>query len=198
MKLVAATNNSNKLREFKEILSPLGFKVISQIEAGIDTDVEETGLTFAENAFLKAEAVYSACQMGAVADDSGLEVDELNNEPGVHSARYTGNHSDSDEDRCRLVLSKMKGKKNRDARFVASICCILDDNKVLRCEGVCNGVLAEEMKGENGFGYDCIFIPNGYSVTMAELSAEEKNKISHRGMALKELAEELRSIYNAK
>ncbi|NCB51851.1 MAG: RdgB/HAM1 family non-canonical purine NTP pyrophosphatase [Clostridia bacterium] len=196
MKLILASNNANKLREFGEILEGAGIEIISQREAGCDFEVDETGATFEENAFLKAEAVMKATGEPAVADDSGLEVDALGGEPGVHSARYTGSHDDTDENRRLFLLSKLESEEHREARFVSSICCVFPNGDVLRARGTCEGVIARDMRGENGFGYDALFIPEGYDKTMAELSADEKNAISHRGRALRKFADELRK-YNA-
>jgi len=196
MRLILASNNANKVREFGEILEGAGIELLSQREAGCDFEVDETGTTFEENAFLKADAVMKATGMPAVADDSGLEVDALGGEPGVHSARYTGSHDDTDLNRRLFLLSKLAGEEHRPARFVSSICCVFPNGDVLRARGTCEGVIAREMRGENGFGYDAVFIPEGYGKTMAELSAEEKNAISHRGRALRKFADELRK-YNA-
>lgn len=184
-KIIAATKNKNKVREFKEILPD--FDIITQEEAGIDLDVEETGTTFRENALLKAKAIFEKTNIPALADDSGLEVDALGGEPGVYSARYGGEGLD-DRGRLNLVLEKMKNveDENRKARFVCSIAFVTKD-KTYEAEGVCEGVLIREPKGENGFGYDPIFYVPQMGKTTAEMTPEEKNAISHRGKALRNL-----------
>ncbi len=192
MKMILASNNAHKVREFGEILAESGIELISQRDAGCDFEVDETGDTFEENAFLKADAVMRATGEVAVADDSGLAVDALNGEPGVRSARYTGRHDDTDYHRRLFLLQKLQDEEHRTARFVSSICCVFPDGRVLRARGECEGTITREMLGENGFGYDCIFQPEGFDRTMGQLSAEEKNAISHRGRALRDFAEKLR------
>jgi non-canonical purine NTP pyrophosphatase, rdgB/HAM1 family len=188
MKLVLASDNAHKLREFRELFRTLGAELLSKKEAGVAGEVDETGETFEENAFLKAEAVMRASGLPAIADDSGLCVDALGGEPGVRSARYTGSHADSDEDRYRLVLKNLGGRTDRGARFVCALCCVFPDGDVLRARGECEGEILFAPKGENGFGYDPIFRPAGYDRSMAELTMEEKNAISHRGNALRAFA----------
>lgn len=191
MRFILASGNTKKLAELKEILSGMELEVISQKEAGINLDVEETGVTFEENAFLKAEAACRASGWPAIADDSGLMVEALGGEPGVYSARYGGDGLD-DRGRLLLLLKNMEQKKNRNAKFVSSIACVFPNGDVLRGRGECAGEILEGEKGENGFGYDPIFYLPKIGKTMAELSAEEKNKISHRGMALKNFEAVLR------
>lgn len=183
MKIIAATKNKNKLREFGEILK--GFEIISQEEAGLDIDVEETGSTFEENSMLKARAIYEACKIPAIADDSGLVVDALGGEPGVYSARYGGEGLD-DRGRVELLLKNMKDvpHKERTARFVCAI-TLVDGDKVITARGECEGIIAHEPSGENGFGYDPVFFVEKYKKTLAEVTPEEKNAISHRGKALR-------------
>ena len=183
-KLILASNNEKKLKELREILSDMDFEVISQRDAGCDFEVDETGETFEENAYLKAIAVTKATGFTAIADDSGLAVDALNGEPGVHSARYGGSHDESDEFRLRLLLKNMDGRENRSARFVSCICCTLPEGTILRTRGECEGEIICEPRGSGGFGYDPIFEVHGTGKTMAELAPEEKNSISHRGKAL--------------
>ena len=195
MKLILASNNAHKLDERRAILSSLGMEVVSQKELGLDLEPEETGTTFEENSYIKAKAVMDACGMPAIADDSGLMVDALGGEPGVYSARYTGNHDDSDEDRYRYLLKKLGDSEQRTARFVSCICLTFPNGDILRARGTCEGSILYGPRGENGFGYDPIFLPDGFDRSMAELSPEEKNRISHRGNALKILKEELRSYY---
>ena len=188
-KLVMATNNANKLREAREILSPLGIEVLSQREAGADCDPEENGATFAENAYIKAKAVYETVGLPTIADDSGLCVDALDGGPGVYSARYApeGQH------RAKL-LSEMKEvpDEKRGAAFKCTI-CFLDENGHTELTGECRGAIGHEMSGTNGFGYDPVFVVGDR--TMAELSADEKNEISHRGAALRELYRFLKERY---
>ena len=197
MRLILASNNAHKAREFREILAPLGIEIVTQGEAGCNFEVDETGETFEANAFLKAEAAMKATGEAAVSDDSGLEVDALGGAPGVHSARYTGRHEDSDADRRALLMKNLAGVEQRAARFVSAICCVFPNGDVINARGTCEGRIAEYEKGENGFGYDCMFIPEGEGRTMAELSAEEKNAISHRGAALREFARLLKEYNNA-
>lgn len=185
MKIVLASDNENKLREFRELLAGSGVEILSKTEAGCLLEVEETGATFAENARQKAVAVMRAAAMPALADDSGLCVDALGGAPGVYSARYTGRHGDSDQDRYRLLLKNMEGETDRRARFVCALCCAFPDGTFLEAQGECPGRLLEAPQGENGFGYDPVFLPDGCSESMGALSAEEKNAISHRGRALR-------------
>lgn len=189
MKIIAATKNKNKLREFGEILK--GFEIISQEEAGVDIDVEETGTTFEENSYLKAKAIYDITGITTIADDSGLCVDALNGEPGVYSARYGGEGYD-DKGRVQLLLENMKDVPNeeRTARFVCVI-TLVGDEGVLTARGECEGRIDYEPKGENGFGYDPVFYVDRFEKTLAEVTPEEKNSISHRGKALKIFAEKL-------
>ena len=195
MKFVLATHNPGKLKEMADILSGLGVEVVSPADVGISVDVEETGTTFAENAMLKAKAICAASGLPAIADDSGLEVDALDGAPGVHSARYTGRHDDTDAARNELLLHNLGDRTDRTARFVSCICCTFPNGDVLRARGTCEGSILFAPRGENGFGYDPLFLPDGYDCSMAELRPEEKNAISHRGNALKILKEELRNYY---
>ena len=184
-KFVIATNNPHKVEEFKKILSPMGIDCYSLKELGIVCDAEETGTTFAENAYIKAKAVYDLCKLPTVADDSGICVDALDGAPGVFSARYGGDGYD-DPGRMFLLLKNMEGQENRAAHFTSSISCVLNDEVVLGAEGYIFGQLTREPRGTNGFGYDPIFLPDGYSQTTAEMDGEAKNAISHRGNALRE------------
>lgn len=182
-KIVFATNNKNKLREAGEILAPLGIEVISQREAGADCDPEENGVTFADNAVIKAKAVYDVVKCPVIADDSGLCVDALDGRPGVFSARYAPN-----EEKCARILDEMKDVPDdkRSAYFECVIACF-DGKEVITFSGRCTGKIGYEEKGTNGFGYDPIFMYDGRS--LAEMTADEKNEISHRGAALKSMAE---------
>ena len=190
MRMVLSTDNAHKIKEFAQILSGSGIELIGKSEAGCHVSVEETGSSFAENAYLKAAAVCQATGLPAIADDSGLCVDALGGAPGIYSARYTGSHEDSDESRYRYLLQQMEGVEDRSARFVSAICCVLPDGTVLRAEGVCQGSILCAPAGENGFGYDPIFQPEGFEVSMSQMSPEEKNAISHRGRALREFQRE--------
>ena len=170
-------------------------EILSQREAGCNFEVDETGTTFAENAYLKAKAVFDATGEATVADDSGLMVDALNGEPGVYSARYApGGHDASDEEKYMYLLSKLEGVTDRKAKFVSSICCLLPGGAEIRTEGECPGQILTQPHGEGGFGYDPVFMPDGYSDSMAVLGIERKNKISHRAQALKKFKTELRKI----
>lgn len=188
MKLILASNNKDKLREFKEILEPLGYEIRSQREEGINIEAEETGETFFENSAIKAQAVYDIAHLPVISDDSGLEVDYLGGEPGVYSARYGGEEVD-DIGRCYLVLDKLQGvpDEKRTARFVAVISYIDENGKLSQFRGTIEGRIGYERRGEHGFGYDPIFMVGDKST--AEISPEEKNKISHRGKALMMLKE---------
>jgi XTP/dITP diphosphohydrolase len=191
MKAVLASNNPGKLRELNTILSALGLEVIFQREAGLNLDVEETGTTFEENSLLKAQAACQASGMIAIADDSGLEVDALNGAPGVYSARY-GTPDLDDQGRTALLLKNMEGKEERACRFVSVVTCCFPDGRVLVARGTCEGQVAENPQGDNGFGYDPIFYVPELEKTFAQLSDEEKNARSHRGRALQKLAELLK------
>ena len=183
MKLVLASKNAHKLVEMKDILSRLGVEVVLESEAGVDVDVEETGATFEENAYLKAHAVMEASGLPAIADDSGLCVDALNGAPGVYSARYGGPGLD-DAGRYKLLLENMRGQLDRRCKFVSAICCCFPNGDTVTARGECQGTLAYAPKGADGFGYDPIFFVPGLKKTFAELLPEEKNAISHRGNAL--------------
>ncbi len=192
MKLIIASHNEGKLREFRDILEPLGFSVLSQAEAGIAQDVEETGATFAENAVLKARAVYEAARCCVIADDSGLEVNALGGEPGVRSARYKG--LGTEHARRMAVLEGLEGKEDRSARFVTCICFLDEAGEAHLFTGVWNGVIAEREEGSAGFGYDPIFISaDGGGRTTASLPLSFKEAHSHRAKALRDLTAWLRS-----
>ena len=191
MKFIMATNNAHKVIELSRILLPLGIEVVSAKDAGITLDdVEETGTTFAENAFLKANSAYKKTGMSVVADDSGLCVDALDGRPGVYSARYGGEGATDSEKNAKL-LDELRNvdDANRTAHFTSAICCILEDGTRIDVEGICNGKISFEPHGKGGFGYDPIFICG--DKCYAELSGEEKDAISHRGIALRKLKAEL-------
>ena len=183
MKLVLASKNKKKLVEMNAILSQLGIEVCSEAEAGVDVDVEETGTTFEENSLLKARAVMEASGLPAIADDSGLCVTCLNDAPGVYSARYGGEGLD-DTGRYQLLLANMRGQLDRSAKFVSVITCCFPNGDVITARGECPGTIAFAPMGEGGFGYDPVFFVPGLKKTFSQLSAEEKNAISHRGKAL--------------
>ncbi len=190
MQLVLASNNAHKAEEFSRVLSPLGYTVITQRQAGVEIEVEENGTTFAENAKLKAEAVYRLTGLPTVADDSGLEVDALDNAPGVYSARYGGADA-TDADRCRKLLQELSDvpPEQRTARFVC-VLYYLDENEIGHTvRGECHGTIGYAPRGENGFGYDPIFMVGDQS--FAELTADQKDRISHRGKALELFVKQL-------
>ena len=193
MKLVVATNNQGKVKEFKQLLEPLGFKPVSLRDEGIVIDVAEDGETFAENAHIKAQAVYEICKCPVLADDSGLEIEFLGGAPGIYSARYAGEDA-TDADRCSKVLSELEGVdiSMRSARFACALYCIIDDDTEYSVLGTMNGFIGTEPMGENGFGYDPIFMIDE-ETSVAMISDEEKNKISHRAEAMRKLAEVLRA-----
>lgn len=190
MKVLAATGNKGKIREFSQILSPLGFETVSPKDIGIDIDPEETGTTFAENALIKAQAFMQAANMPVIADDSGLMVDFLGGAPGIYSARYA---EGSDADRCNKLLKNMEKADNRSARFVSSVAMVFPDGTAVEAEGTCEGEITTSPAGENGFGYDPVFYIPSMKKTVAQMSADEKNAISHRGKALRLLAEKLKN-----
>ena len=187
--LVFATNNQHKTAEVTQLLAGQ-YKILNLRDIGCTTDIPETGSTFAENAELKTTYVQTHYQMDCFADDSGLEVEALNNEPGIYSARYAGEGGDAAN--LELVLKKMEGQTNRKARFKTIISLIQNNQKYL-FEGVINGSLRRKSAGVKGFGYDPIFQPDGYEITFAEMSMEQKNEISHRGQAMKKLITFLQS-----
>lgn len=197
-KLIIASNNAGKLREFRELLSPFGFDVISMREAGFNEEIIEDGETFEENAHIKARAVFEALKLPTIADDSGLEIDFLNGAPGVYSARYAGENA-SDKERCAKVLEEMRGavRELRDARFVCSIYFIFDDENEYSVSGEVRGYIGDEPVGENGFGYDPIFMLDDER-SMATITEIEKNKISHRAKAFEKLADILKKKFNTK
>ena len=189
MKLVLASKNEKKLIEMQEILSRLGVEVCLESDVGVNVEVEETGTTFEENSLLKARAGMEASGMAAIADDSGLCVDALGGAPGVYSARYGGEGLD-DTGRYRLLLENMRGLP-RSARFVSVITCCFPNGDVLTARGECPGTIAYAPMGEGGFGYDPVFFVPQLKKTFAQLTHEEKNAISHRGLALSAFRDEL-------
>lgn len=196
MKFVIATNNGKKLRELRAILDDFGIEALSLSEAGIVSDVEETGKTFEDNARLKAQAAMKCAGLPAIADDSGLVVDALHGEPGIYSARYGGDACQNDIERYELLLRNMHAVSDdaRSARFVSAICLSFPDGREVMTRGEIEGEILRAPQGEGGFGYDPIFFLPGEGVSMAELSAERKNEISHRARALYELRGKLKKI----
>lgn len=195
MKLVLASKNKKKIAEMNQILGSLGIEVCSQEEAGVNLEVEETGITFEENSLLKAKAVMEHSGMPAIADDSGLCVDALGGAPGVYSARYGGEGLD-DAGRTRLLLENMKGQSPRTARFVCVITCCFPNGDVITARGECEGTVAFAAMGQGGFGYDPVFFIPGLKKTFAQLEAQEKNAISHRGKALEIFQKKLEDYLN--
>ena len=190
MKLIIASNNKDKIKEIKEILSSQFDEIISIREAGINHETIEDGNTFMENAIKKAKEICEISGCASLADDSGICVDALNGEPGIYSARYSGEHG-NDEMNNQLILKNLNEKTNRKAHYTCAMALFFPDGKSITAEGYWHGEIAYELKGENGFGYDPLFIPEGFNCTSAELSPEEKNNISHRRNALNLLLEKL-------
>ncbi len=193
MDYIIATHNMKKRDEMQRILAPLGIRVLLAEEAGIElTDAEETGTTFEENAFIKAESGCRESGMPCIADDSGLAVDFLDGAPGVYSARYAGEHGDDDANNKKL-LKALDGvePEDRGAAFVSVACCVYPDGTKLIARGECRGTIGYEEIGSGGFGYDPLFLPVEYGgeKTMAQLTAEEKDAISHRGKSVRKLAD---------
>lgn len=191
MKIIAATKNQGKIREIQEILSPLGFEVISQQDAGYDLDILETGDTFEKNALIKARALAMICDEYVLADDSGLCIDALDGRPGIYSARYAGEGA-TDADKVTKILCEMDGIKERDAKFVTSAAFIFPDGTEITASGEVLGHITQTPSGENGFGYDPIFYSEELQKTFAEATDDEKNSVSHRGRALAALCEKLK------
>ena len=191
MKIIIATHNKHKLAEMARILEPMGYEVVTDRDLGIElTDAEENGKTFLENARIKAESGCRESGLPCIADDSGLCVDALNGEPGVYSARYSGEHG-NDAANNEKLLNNLKNvpDEKRTARFVCAICVSFPDGNEITAEGACEGKIGYEYKGNNGFGYDPLFMVGDRS--FAEFSAEEKDAVSHRGNALKKLQSKL-------
>ncbi|MFR1114478.1 MAG: XTP/dITP diphosphatase [Blautia sp.] len=191
-KIIFATGNEGKMREIRRILSDLDVEVLSLKEAGIHADIVEDGKSFRENAIIKAKAVCQWTGEVVLADDSGLEIDYLNGEPGIYSARYLGEDT-SYRIKNQNLIDRLEGvsDENRTARFVCVIAAVYPDGTVKTARGTMEGVIGYEERGENGFGYDPIFFLPEYGCSSAELSMEEKNKISHRGKALRAIKEVL-------
>ena len=191
-KILIATNNKGKAKDFETLFVPYGFDVQTLNDLEQDIDVEETGVTFEENAILKAETVSQMLGITVIADDSGLEIDELQGAPGVYSARYAGEPK-NDEANIDKVLSELQGvpEGERTARFRCVLAVAGPGRETVTFSGSCEGLILEERRGSNGFGYDPIFYAPEKGLAMAELTPEEKSQISHRGAALRQLKEQL-------
>lgn len=200
-KFILASNNAHKIKEIKEILKDFDFEILSLKEAGIDIDIEEDGKTFEENSFKKADEIRKYLvskgenNFIVMADDSGLEVDYLNGEPGIYSARYAGEHG-NDAKNNEKILNELKGVKEEDrkANFICVIVAVTDKGEKIVAEGKSYGVILEELSGNEGFGYDPLFFVPEYKKTFAEMTSDEKNAISHRGRALEKLKSNLQEI----
>ena len=194
MKVVLASKNPHKLVEISQITEKFGFDLVLQSELGVDIDVKETGTTFEENSLIKAEAVMKATGLPALADDSGIAVDALNGEPGVYSARYGFDESLDDWGRLQLLLKNMEAvpDEQRQAKFVCVITMVTPDGEKIQARGEIHGMLTRAPRGENGFGSDPIFYYPPLGKTTAELTAEEKNQVSHRANALKVFYDKLK------
>ncbi|ANU23623.1 XTP/dITP diphosphatase [Planococcus donghaensis] len=195
--IVIATQNKGKAKDFEALLAPLGYEVLTLLDVAQDMDVEETGVTFEENAILKAEAVAKALNIPVISDDSGLEIDALNGEPGVYSARYAGGEK-SDSANIDKVLEKLAGvpENERTARFRCVLAVAAPGQQTQTFSGSCEGKILDARRGENGFGYDPIFYVPSLKKAMAELLPQEKAAISHRGNALRELKQSLPNWLN--
>lgn len=191
MRVIAATKNKGKIREISEILGELGIEVISQVDAGIDVEVLETGKTFLENARIKAQAVALLCDDAVLADDSGLCVDALGGAPGIYSARYAGEDA-TDRDKIEKLLGELGEEINREAHFETAVSFILPDGREISASGTVPGRITKEPSGEGGFGYDPIFFSDELGKTFGDASDEEKNSVSHRARAIKALFEILK------
>lgn len=195
MKIVLASRNEHKIRELQTLLSKHieGIEILSLDSVGITEDIEENGSTYRENALIKARAAASSGYIG-VGDDSGLSVRALGGAPGVFSARYAGEHGDTDANNA-LLLKNLEGESDRFAEFVCTVACVFPDGREpILVEGRTQGVIIDDARGEAGFGYDPLFYYEPYQKTFAELSAEEKNSVSHRGKAIEAFARELKKI----
>jgi XTP/dITP diphosphohydrolase len=192
-KIIFASNNQGKIKEVKQICADLDVEIVSLKEAGIDIDIDENGTTFEENALIKAETICKLTGELTIADDSGLEVDYLGKAPGVHSARYMG-YDTSYDIKNQAIIDQLDGveDKDRTARFVCVMAAAFPDGEHFTTRGTMEGIIAHSIQGENGFGYDPIVYLPEFQKTSAQLSAEEKNKISHRGKALELLKEKLK------
>lgn len=186
--IMIATSNKGKVREYKSLLEPLGY-IVHDLSELDPIEIDENGSTFQENALIKAKSIKDKCNMTVIADDSGLEIDALNKEPGIHSARYLEGHDYSYKNK--VLLERMKGKTNRTARFVCAI-ALCDETGDHLFTGVMEGKINDQAAGDNGFGYDPIFLVEQFGKTSAQLTMEQKNSVSHRGIATRELLDYLK------
>ncbi len=191
MKLIFATNNPDKLKELQQLLGK-NIELLSLNDIGCEEEVPENHTTLEENAAEKASYIYKKYKLNCFADDTGLEIEALNNEPGVYSARYAGQEKNFNAN-IQKVIEKLQGIKNRRARFRTVISLIIE-GKEIQLTGIVNGTILKEKKGTEGFGYDSIFQPDGYNKSFAQMSLKEKNKISHRGIAVRKLINYLKSL----
>lgn len=181
--IMIATSNKGKVREYKSLLEPLGY-IVHDLSELDPIEIDENGSTFQENALIKAKSIQGKCNMTVIADDSGLEIDALNKEPGIHSARYLEGHDYSYKNK--VLLERMKDKTDRTARFVCAI-ALCDETGDHLFTGVMEGKINDQAAGDNGFGYDPIFLVEQFGKTSAQLTMEQKNSVSHRGIATREL-----------
>lgn len=193
-KIIFATGNQGKMKEIREIMSNISDRILSLKEAGIEADIDENGKTFEENAIIKAKTICELTGQIVMADDSGLEVDYMDKAPGVYSARYLGEDTPYSVKNAAIIknLENAKGEE-RSARFVCVIAAAFPDGRVITSRGVIEGVIGYEEEGDNGFGYDPIFYVPEYHMTTAQMSSEQKNRISHRGKALRLMKEKLKN-----
>lgn len=198
MEFVAATNNAHKLVELRAIFEASGHSLASLSDSGFSGEIIEDGDTFAANALIKARTVCRATGMPAIADDSGLCVDSLGGEPGVYSARYGAPECVTDADRRQLLLRNMESITERGAHFACAIACVFPNGDELLSEGKCFGEITRDERGDGGFGYDCIFMLRGRGLTLSEISAEEKNEVSHRAAAMADFVEKLDEYFSTK
>lgn len=194
-KIIFATGNKNKMVEIRQILGDLGWEILSMKEAGISLDIVEDGTTFEENALIKAKAVAKYCDVIVLADDSGLEIDYLNKEPGIYSSRYAGEDTSYDI-KNQMLLDRLSGvpREKRTARFVCAIAAVVPDHEPIVVRGIIEGYIGDKPAGANGFGYDPIFYVPDLNCSTAELSPEDKNARSHRGNALRMMREKLMEL----
>ena len=186
--IMIATSNKGKVREYKSLLEPLGY-IVHDLSELDPIEIDENGSTFQENALIKAKSIKDKCNMTVIADDSGLEIDALNKEPGIHSARYLEGHDYSYKNK--VLLERMKGKTDRSARFVCAI-ALCDETGDHLFTGVMEGKINDQAAGDNGFGYDPIFLVEQFGKTSAQLTMEQKNSVSHRGIETRELLDYLK------
>ena len=191
-KIIFATGNQHKMEEIKSIMADLPYEILSMKEVGISIDIEENGTTFEENSLIKARAIMNIAKEIVLADDSGLEVDALNKEPGIYSSRYLGEDTPY-EVKNQEIIKRLEGveEEKRTARCVCAVAAVFPDGREVVKRVTVEGIIGYEAKGENGFGYDPIFIPENSEKTLAQFSSEEKNQISHRKRALEQMKEEL-------